>query len=155
MLCEYTGTEVTSIIAWRYVRNNQCEWHAYRLREEFGLGAGTIRDIFASIGEVIRVEKMRGISTGAKNGGMYSCRVYTLLGVPDSRANGSPLSTKAGAFVIAHHLAVVRDVHNADLAEMVGWNIKRTRQVVLYRMRHLPLWREAKGGVGTTWHVLS
>lgn len=155
MLCEYTGTEVAAIIAWRYVRNNQCEWHAYRLREEFGLGDGTIREIFVTIGEVIRVEKAWGISVWAKNGGMYPCRVYVLSGVPNGRANGSPLNTRAGAFVIAHHLAVARHAHNTTLAEMVGWSTKRTRQVVLYRMRYLPLWREANGNAGTMWHVLS
>lgn len=150
-MSEYTGTEVTAFIAWRYVRNKQNEWYIYRLREEFGISHGTVREIFRAIGQVIGVEKTRGYSWWLENAG--SCGVYVLSGTP-IYSNGSPLGTRAGAFAIAYHLAVNRFEDNAILASMVGWTPKRVRQLIQCRLRYIPLQKVA-GHFGTEWHVMN
>jgi len=97
---DYTGSEIAAIIGWRYVRNNQDRWHTSQIAEEFDLHRGTVRGIFSK--------------RESQNGYLQPMREYVLSGDPIP-ANGKPLTTQAGAFVIACHLppgplALVREL---------------------------------------------
>jgi len=152
---DYTGSEIAAIIGWRYVRNNQDRWHTSQIAEEFDLHRGTVRGIFSKLRDVIAIES-RKVSREAQNGYLQPMREYVLSGDPIP-ANGKPLSTQAGAFVIACLLARWRWCENSTLADLARWNRKRTAQVVLYRMSLLPLARYSRSGANADilWVVMN
>ena len=152
---DYTGSEIASIIAWRYERNNQSKWVTRRLVEEFNVTDSTVKEIFRNLSQVIDVDRRSEISP-YPGMGFYRYEVHVLNGMPETQ--GKELSTKAGAFLLSWHLARYRWAENSTLAKLVGWTRKRTRQLTLYRLRHLPLYKYTRqNGAGSEilWVVMN
>ena len=135
---EHTPTEVAGLIGWRRVRNSQDKWIQANISLEFGLHRRTIAQIFDKLSTVVDNEVESAIDVNPDNGGWYYSKRYYLRGEPRC-ANGKPLSSEAGAFVFASHLAHQWWATNSELAKMAKWTETRTRQLVLYRLRYLPL----------------
>jgi len=134
---EYTSSEIASIIGWRYARNDQREWPASVMMVKFGLTRNGANGFWDELDVPVRRES-RHVRT---SGGPRLCNVFVLPSKWRWQLNGHKTHTKTGAFVIAEYLARQKWATTTELAEMVGWNRKRTRQLVARISHYLPLVR--------------
>jgi len=153
---EWTGTEIAAIIGWRYVRNRQRTWRTPDIVAEFGITREGVRGIFSRLEPVIGIEDKMAVCQCGDEEKWQPVHEYNLTGDPIP-ANGNPLSSQAGAFVIACHLARQRWAENSALAKLARWDTHRTAQVVFYKMRLLPIVRYSRRGPGaeTLWVVMN